>query len=666
MKKPKNSFPRPVLKSFVDDIKKLVGNNEGRMIILEMMEDIPYELRSDLIQNLSAFYDPDLVGFFYLLKLEYGREFELICSRILEKYSMAGIDIAPPQIFAGAFQGAYASMTRHSGRVAIDIAWSTGNKKVQAECFYLTYNPDGIHSFFLVEGMNEERYEADRKFLKDMIPLSFEEVCFLVSRAYDCNIRHMSKPAPGRFLYNKYLHPTAKFSNDWQRRLISKLSIRLTPRQIVNSLFHAVKNQDIDYVYAVLPGGGYSEKGGLDSTLLLQGNMLVEGGVSDANGNHDRVGIRAYAITLEERQLLRHEYEIRLARDVERAWHIDYMKNIATEKVGPNASVNPFDKEIFCRVYEIINLDLLFDIIDKVDDIREVKELPYGMHMRITCSEEDFTTPVSILSDVLADLVINGEEFVVMSRDYQAILDFDSILTRGINYPAVKMGEYEVNVLTAFRYLGGQYLRFEDLLLQDEGDSIFEDGMRFISTRYLVKDRDTVLKQINSLENIAYRFTDDYDVFYQLDGDGDEGKFLAEYMVGINWITLSTFGDRDMNQARKKFENKMYECLEFDGLEVRKEGIFDILTSDLKREYPDLEQFLKDIYLNKWFNSRLPTLHGMSPSEACQTEEGTRLLWAMFKRIKDKNRSKYLSGGPGYIQLNEYIRKLEQKKHKNI
>ncbi len=666
MKKSKNCFPRPVLKSFVDDIKKLVGTNEGRMIILEMMEDIPYELRPGLIQNLSSFYDPELVGFFYLLKLEYGREFELICNRVLEKYSMAGIDTTPPQIFAGVFQGAYASITRHSGRIAVDVAWSTGSKKVQAECFYLTFNADGIHSFFLVEGMNEQRYEEDRKCLKDMVSLSFEEVCFLVSRAYDYNIRHMSKPAPGRFLYNKYLSQAGKFSSAWQKSLINKLSIRLTPRQIVNSLFHAVKNQDIDYVYALLPGGCNSEKGGLDSTVLLQGNMLVEGGVSDAMGTHEHVSIKAYSVTLEERQLLRHEYDIKLARKKDRSWHIDYIKNTATEKVGPNASANPFDKEIFCRVYEIINLDLLFDIIDKVDDIREVKELPYGMHMRITCSEEDFTMPVSILSDVLADLVINGEEFVVMSRDYNAIVDFDRILTRGISYPAVKMGEYEVNVLTAFRYLGGQYLRFEDILLQDEGDSIFEDGMRFISTRYLVKDRDTVLMQISSLENIAYRFQDDYDVFYQLDGDDEEGKFLAEYMVGINWITLSTFGDRDMNKARKNFENKMYECLEFDGLEVRKEGIFDILTGDVKKEYPDLEQFLKDIYLNKWFNSRLPTLHGMSPSEACQTEEGNRLLWAMFKRINEKNRMKYFSGSAGYIQLNEYIRKLEQKKQENI
>jgi hypothetical protein len=164
----------------------------------------------------------------------------------------------------------------------------------------------------------------------------------------------------------------------------------------------------------------------------------------------------------------------------------------------------------------------------------------------------------------------------------------------------------------------------------------------------------------------SYRFSDDYDVFYQLEEDGEEGCFLAEYLVGLNWITLSTFGDRDMNRARRIFENKMYDCLEFDGLEIRKEGIFDILTAEIKKEYPDLEPFLKDIYLNKWYNSQLPTLHGMSPCEAYQTEEGTRLLWAMFKKIKDRNGKRCGPGPIAGIQLKEYIRKLEQKKHKNI
>jgi hypothetical protein len=103
---------------------------------------------------------------------------------------------------------------------------------------------------------------------------------------------------------------------------------------------------------------------------------------------------------------------------------------------------------------------------------------------------------------------------------------------------------------------------------------------------------------------------------------------------------------------------------EFKRLELDK--VFDILTAEIKKEYPDLEPFLKDIYLNKWYNSQLPTLHGMSPCEAYQTEEGTRLLWAMFKKIKDRNGKRCGPGPIAGIQLKEYIRKLEQKKHKNI
>ena len=64
------------------------------------------------------------------------------------------------------------------------------------------------------------------------------------------------------------------------------------------------------------------------------------------------------------------------------------------------------------------------------------------------------------------------------------------------------------------------------------------------------------------------------------------------------------------------------------------------------------------MYLNKWYNSHLSTLSGMSPSEACQTEEGTRLLWTMFKRIKKKEQQRRLRGEHKQIGLKEYIRKL--------
>lgn len=667
MKKNKTFFPKAVLKSFVKDIKDLVGANEGRMHILEMIEDIPFELRSSLFQDLGSFYEPYLVDFFYLIKLEYGKEFDSICSRVLEKYSMAGIDTSPHQVFQGVFAGAYASTTRHSGRIAIDVAWAANKNKVHTECFYLTFNADGIHSFFLIEDMDQRRYEAERGLLMDMVPLKFEEVCFLVSQAYAYNIRHMSKPAAGRYLYNKYLNQNITLSERLQYNLICKLSSKLTPRQLVNSIFYAVRNQDLDYVLAMLPPQGLMVKSLFTSIIQVPDKMLVEGGVSSVRGTSDKALVQAYTVTIEAHQIMRSEYKVDLVRNKYGYWHIDNIRTVFNKKIGVDSSDDYFDEKIVCWVYDIIDLDLLFDAIDKIENIRVVKELPYGMHMRITFHEEDFNTPVSLLSEVLADIIINGEEFVLISRDRKVILGFDSLISGGKNYPVVKNGEYEINLLNTIRYLGGQYLHFEDILLQEEEDSAFEDGMRLVCTRYLLKNRERIIQQINSMENIVYRFENEYEVFYQLEpGAGGGECFLAEYIVGANWATLSTFGDQDMSLARKDFEDKVHEFLEFDGLEVRREGIFDILNTGLKRQRPELEEFLKEIYLNKWLHSRSAILHGMSPSEACKTEEGNRLLWLMFKKIKEKGNRRHISGNPNYIHLNEYIKKLEQKKQHNI
>ena len=45
MRKKKPYFPRPVLKSLVNDIKKLVIEPEGRLFLVEIIEEIPFDLR---------------------------------------------------------------------------------------------------------------------------------------------------------------------------------------------------------------------------------------------------------------------------------------------------------------------------------------------------------------------------------------------------------------------------------------------------------------------------------------------------------------------------------------------------------------------------------------------------------------------------------------------
>ncbi|MDD2619622.1 MAG: hypothetical protein PHC92_03005 [Syntrophomonadaceae bacterium] len=661
-KKRIGTVPRPVLKSLVTDIKKLVVNDEGRLFLLEIIEEIPYDMRPAIIESLSAFYDIEMVSFFHLLKWEYGKEMELLCNRALEKYSMAGIDVKPPEIFNGDFYRAYASCSRHTGKITLDVAWKSAEKELHVECFYLTFNPDGVHSFFLLENMPWQQYEEDRISSADMIELSFKEACFLVSSAYEFNVRHMNRPALGKYLYQKYLDYDLAPDSIREKELIRKISIRLAPRQVVNSFFYALRYQDAPYAASLFYGEDTIQSDEF-TDFNSPGKVLLEGEVNEVYGSQQTARVTAYTLFLKEYTVYRNSYCFYLQREEAGNWLITDIERVKNGVVE-SQELNPFNIKVFCRVYEVNDIDELFDVLDKVENIKEVEELPSGMHMRVSSHEDDFNHGVSLLSGVIADLVLNGDEFVVIAREHAAILDFHNILTSETNAPVLCRGEYEVSFLNACNYLGGRYIYFEDILLGEE-ELMSEDGMRLICARYLVKDSKPVRERIEKFKNLEFEISEEYQIYYQFADCCGEPGFFAEYVLGPNWVTLSTFGERDMNVARRNFEDKMYDYLEFDGMELKTDSIFDVLTIDVKKEYPQLESILKEIYLNKWYNSNLTTLLGMSPSEASQSEEGIRLLWALFKKIRQKEKKKYLSGRRNNLNLKEYIRKVEQKRGKH-
>lgn len=657
MRKKKPYFPRPVLKSLVNDIQKLVTEPDGRLFLLEIIEEIPFDLRPAVLESLSSFYEPEMTAFFHLMKAEFGSELEALCNRSLEKYSLAGLDVSPPQFFRGSFYKAYATCTRHTSRIAVDIAWDIGGAGVYVECFYLAFNGDGVHSFFMVEDMPLSQYEQDREVLADMLEISFDEACSLICQAYQQNITHMTRPALGKFLYQKYLVHGQRLSSQQDQDLTLRLSSRLGPRQLVNSFFRAVRERDWAYLDSIVAPDCVT----VTRQYFHMMHQLVEGQVEEVLASRSVAQVNSYAISMEERSCFREQYQFHLERSVNKNWIIKNCLQATREEIENLSELNPFNHQVYCRVYEITDLDELFEVLDRVDDVRQVEELPYGLHMRVTYHEEDLSQGVSMLSGVVADMIVNGDEFVVACRDFDTLMDFHHLLLSETVVPVASKGEYQVNLMTLYSYLSGQYLHFEDILLIEEDDYLFEDGMRFITCRYLIKDRDKVEKRIKELQNLNLKISDDYQVFYQMESRSGGPEFFVEYVLGSGWVTVSTFGEQDMSQARRSFEERMFDSLEFDGMEVRENGLFDVLTSNVKKEQPQLEQTLKEIYLNKWYYSQLSVLSGMSPWEASQTEEGTRLLWTLFKRIKQRESSSLYQPGPHRVHLKEYIRKVEQQ-----
>lgn len=656
--KNRQNLPRSYLKGIVNDLRNLSGSNEGRLFMLELFEDIPHDIRPLLLDGLSAFKEKAVVEFVAVLKTEYGKEYERQCNRVLGKANLAGITAPLLTPCQGEFYKAYASCSRHTGRLTLDIAWHKARKDIQVECFYLTFNSDGIHSFFLVENMLRVKYERDRKTLSDMAEISFGEACFLISQAYHHNLCHMSRPALGRFIYQKYLEAIPQLSYNQERALLRRLSRKLTPRQMINSVFHAFKQQDLSYVESLLNPARFRQKDDFELAHIVSPTaILLEGGVRKVIGNVDKSAVLAYTIVIEDGEFYYREIRYGLEKD-RGAWFIDSFKE--THKSCCSAKYNPFCDPAYCRVYEIFDIESLFARLDDLDGVREVKEIPYGIHMRLTYHEEDFNNGVSFMTGVLADLVVNGDEFAVICQDANNLDELHEFLEDEEGQSVSPTGDYKVSILTAFRYLGGQYGSFADVLKEGH-EAVSEYGMRLISVHYLVKDRAAVLKRLESVGQEYFFKAGSYQLYYQVEPSRHGMAFVAEYALGENWVTISTFGDSDMARIRQQFERDMYGCLEFDRLEIREDGILDRLTADVKRINPQLPALLKELYLNKWVHSRLTQLKGMSPSEACQTEEGNRLLWAMFKKIRHMEGARFRDGKPNNIVLKEYIQKIEQK-----
>ncbi|MGE5421623.1 MAG: hypothetical protein ACM3QW_00020 [Ignavibacteriales bacterium] len=663
-KKKRRIFPRSLIKSLSEDIKSLAQTSEGRLLALEIIDEIPQDLRAHVIDGLSSFHSQEIVDFFCVIKKEYGKELEAACNRGLEKFQMAGMKIDLPDLMVGEFFKAYVTRTRHTGQITLDVAWKDEEGLLDVECFFLSYNPDGVHGFFVISEMPIPEYQADRQTLPDMIEISLDEACSLVKEAHEFNVRYMTRPALGRFLYNKYLEHPAGLKDSERTKLLTKITPELEPQELINTFFYALRYKDEAYISSI----GNAEKGSLDvmndmlELMMSTQYLLVEGQALEAKIARGRGLIKAYSIHAEKEELFRSDFTFFISEENKR-WFITGLHRDALRVINESREGTPFQDKVHCLVYEILDLDQLFEVLEEIEDIREVGELPFGVHLRVTDPEEDVSTGVFFLTGVMADIVINGDELVIIAQNEANALGIEKLIVSRSNSVG-PVSRYQTEIITAYSYLNGQYMNFDDMLDNENDEVLFEDGLKFLTARYLFKDRDRVLDKLDLLKGTSYCFPGDYDVFYEFEGDSQKA-LMAEYVIGDNWITVSAF-DQELTEVREKFENGLRDCLEFEGMEIKCEGVFELITSDVKKQYPFLEPQLKDAYLCKWFGSNLKPLRGLSPRDAAKSVDGKRMLWGMFKDMKRKEKMRQEMGVKNGVELKDYIKKVDIKQEHKL
>lgn len=655
-KRRKRFFPRFLVRSLAEDIINLMDNNEGRLFALEIMEEIPAELRPLVVDSLSAFYEEELGMFFYLLKAEYGKELQASVDRALEKFQMAGLRIEPPVFCQGKFYRAFATRSRHTGQVTIDVAWINEFGSLDVECFFLSFDADGIQSSFVICEMPITEYERERSAAADLMRISLPEAALLLQQAYDLNIQHMTRPGRGRFLFQKYLDMPHNLTEKQQRDLLFRLSSPLSPWQQVNSLFLALRHQDTPYIISMLNYARFCEPDfikRLHSLLNLDG-LLIEGKVNKSCTGDRYACVQAHAVSLENDELYYSEFSFYMQREGAR-WLIIDISRDTYQRVNDSLSDSSLAIKVYCDVYAIMDVEALVNSLEDLDNIREVNELPYGVHLRISQSEENLDRGVLFLTGIMADLIINGDELVIITKSQETREFLGEMVMR--DYNTIRIAEHEVSALTAYRYLSGQYVSFEDVLVGRE-ESFHQDGMRVLSARYTVLDREQVVKKLQTLASVGYQLDDNHQVYYQYRQVDEQAspELLAEYVLGYNWVTVSAFGERDSRVIREWFERDIRHCLEFEGIEVKFNGIFDNLTPEVKEHHPELEGELKKAYLEKWYRSKLKPLQGMSPAQARQSIEGRRLLWELFKQMSRHEKGR--DWGRNNLNLKEYMRKV--------
>ncbi|MGE5372232.1 MAG: hypothetical protein ACM3QZ_09610 [Solirubrobacterales bacterium] len=664
-KKPR-VFPRTLIKSLGEDIQSLMNSSEGRLLSLEILEEIPYDARTHVLEGLSSFYYDEIAVFFQLVREEYGKELEAVCTRALEKLQMAGVRTNPPAPREREFFKAYVTRTRHTGQLTLDVAWRDKPGTLEVECFFLSFNSDGIHGFFVISEMSVVEYRKDRENVPDMIEISLEEASLLINQAYQCNVVHLTRPALGRILYRKYLREEGcQVQLPDVTAVMARISPELGPKELVNTFFFAWRYKDTAYIDAVTRDLQENQRLSPErlSEVLAPGMLLVEGHALDARTGRDRCLVKAYSVHVDEEELYRTELTFELARESGR-W---FIKDILTDTVvmiSDGREGNPLQDQVECAVYDILDIDSLFNVLETVHDIREVGELPFGVHLRVIKSDEKVPDEgVYFLSGVMADIVINGDELVVIAREPEDLAEIDGMLAAE-SMPVQSVSRHRVEIITAYSYLSGQYLNFNDMLADEEEELFFQDGLRFLTARYACFDRDGVKTRLCERVGSAYQLSSDCEVFYEYTV-GDRKLLLAEYLLGPNWVTVSAFGERELGAVRERFETGIKESLAFEGMEVRCEGIFELITADVRKQYPQLETELKRAYLDKWFASNLKPLSGMAPRDAIRSVEGKRLLWQMFKEMKRKEKIRKELGVRSAIELKEYVRhvdELEKKK----
>ena len=273
-----NKMPKRLMEKLSNDLHDLLQSHEGTLLALQLLENLPHQVKKSLVANLSTVHSEEVAKFMLLIAKEYPQEeLGLLAERSIKKLALAGVpqvslDLLQVNDNPVTFSGALVSRTRLKGDMSLVLFFveSVERATYSAYFFNLSFGEMGIKEFFYTKEISEAQrgiMESEQVYQR----VSFSEALYLLSLAHAYNIESESLPALGIFVYGWLLEQIEQM--ELAGDIYPLLWTDVTPEHLVNGLCLALRREDYQLVDYLTEGCGELS---LYKGLLLHNEIISE------------------------------------------------------------------------------------------------------------------------------------------------------------------------------------------------------------------------------------------------------------------------------------------------------------------------------------------------------------------------------------------------------
>jgi len=70
-------------------------------------------------------------------------------------------------------------------------------------------------------------------------------------------------------------------------------------------------------------------------------------------------------------------------------WSIGDIEKCTCQLIAQDSPQSPLSRLVYCRVYQIVSIEGILEVLERIDNIREIEELPCGTHLRISYFDDN-------------------------------------------------------------------------------------------------------------------------------------------------------------------------------------------------------------------------------------------------------------------------------------